>query len=476
MQEVNQVAAFRPYWMAQALQQEADQGGQQDCPPLTASIQADVCIVGGGFTGLWTAILLKQTAPEKKVVLLERDLCGSGASGRNGGCLLTWSAKYLTLRRLFGREQAAFLLRASEQAVLDIETFCREQGIDAELRRDGTVYTATSAAQCGAMDSVMQELDAEQLNSWQPVESQKLAGLTGSALHQEGVLSPYAGSVQPALLVRGLLRVARQLGVLVYEQTPMLMLHKGQPATVVTPEGQVEAAQVVLALNSWMVQHFREFRRSIVLVSSDMVITRRAPVQLAAAGLTHGRAIVDSRIFVYYYRSTPDGRLMLGKGGNTFAFANRHLAEFDEPSRYRQSLQQAIQRFFPAMNKVEVEASWCGASDRSTTGLPFFGHWRGEPNIVYGLGYSGNGVGQTRVGARILTSLVLGQDDEWSRCALVGGPRGYFPFEPVRWLGAMLVRQAIRRKERAEDAGGAVFWWDKQLARFAEAAGKADKA
>ncbi|WP_310597351.1 FAD-dependent oxidoreductase [Aeromonas aquatica] len=464
-----------PFWLAEAL------AAEQPAPPtpLHGNHEVDVCIVGGGFTGLWCAIHLKQADPALRVLVLEKGLCGSGASGRNGGCLLTWSAKYLTLKRLFGEQQAAWLVRSSEQAVHEIAHFCKLHDIEAQLRVEGTCYTATSEAQRGLMEPVLQELKRTGLNQWQTIEESELASQSGSHVHLEGLYSPHAGSVQPALLVRGLLRVARELGAEVYEGSPMQRLDAGQPARVQTPEAIVRARKVVLALNSAMTAHFREFRRSIVLVSSDMVITEPAPAQLAAQQMNHGRSTVDGRTFVHYYRSTPDGRLMLGKGGNRFAFANRYLADFDRPSRYLAPLTLALRRFFPALQDVPIAASWCGASDRSVDGLPFFGHWREQPNIVYGLGYSGNGVAQSWMGGQVLAALVRDvvreEDKMWRDCALVSGPRGYFPPEPFRWLGAMVVRNAIRRKERAEDEGRPVPWYDKRLARLADAAGKADK-
>jgi len=116
-----------------------------------------------------------------------------------------------------------------------------------------------------------------------------------------------------------------------------------------------------------------------------------------------------------------------------------------------------------------------GASDRSATGLPFFGHWRGHRDVVYGLGYSGNGVGPSHLGGRLLASIALEADDDWSRSPLARGPLGAFPPEPLRWLAAMTVRNAVRRKERAEDADRRPAWLDVQLARLAAAARKADK-
>lgn len=205
-----------PFWLAEAL------AAEQPAPPtpLQGQHEVDVCIVGGGFTGLWSAIALKQAEPALRILVLEKDRCGSGASGRNGGCLLTWSAKYLTLKRLFGEEQAAWLVQGSEQAVHEIARFCEAHQIEAELRVEGTCYTATSEAQRGLMEPVLQELKRAGLNQWQAIEEGELASQSGSHVHLEGLYSPHAGSVQPALLVRGLLRVARELGIEVYEASP----------------------------------------------------------------------------------------------------------------------------------------------------------------------------------------------------------------------------------------------------------------
>lgn len=460
----------RPFWLQQALERE------QPTPaaPLDRHLEADVCIVGGGYTGLWSAIQLKQAEPTLNIVVLERELCGSGASGRNGGCLLTWSTKYPSLRRRYGEQEAARLVCASEQAVLEIRDFCEQHGIDAELRIDGTCYTATNGAQSGAMDRLVAVLEHAGLNSWSSLNEGELLAHTGSEAHLEGHFSPLAGSVQPALLVRGLRRVALSLGIAIFEHSPMTRLGRGRPARVETAQGSVTAGKVILALNAWTPSLFREFDKHLVLVSSDMAITTPAPAELKRLGLNHGAAVVDGRTFVHYYRSTPDGRLMLGKGGNLFAYGNRLHAAFDQPSRYRAMLKAALQRFFPGL-RAGIEATWTGPSDRSATGLPFFGRLEGDGDIYYGLGYSGNGVVQSLLGAKILTSLVLGRNDEWARCGLARGPQGRFPPEPVRWLGAMTVRNAIRRKENAEDRGDMPWPWDRWLARFADAAGKADK-
>ncbi|MGE8320796.1 MAG: FAD-dependent oxidoreductase [Comamonas sp.] len=462
---------MRPFWIEQALFNDGALA-----PALQGAQQADVCIVGGGFTGLWTAIQCKQQHPQLDIAIVESDLCGAGASGRNGGCLLTWSAKFFTLRRLFGEAEAVRLVRAADDAVGHIERFVREHGIDAEFRRDGTLYTATSRAQIGTLAPVIAALAERGINSYQELPPEEVARRSGSARNLAGVFSPIAATVHPGKLVRGLRRVALQMGIRIHERSPMVALERGQPAVVRTPCGSITAPKVVLAMNAWMASSFAQFERSIAIVSSDMVITERCPELLRAAGLTDGVSVLDSRTFVYYYRTSADGRLMLGKGGNTFARGGRIAPVFDERSPYEAELTQALHGFFPSLRDVPVTASWNGPSDRSVTGFPFFGRLDGAPHIYYGFGYSGNGVGPTYMGGQLLSSLVLGQDNAWTRSPLARGPLGHFPPEPFRYAGSIVVRNAIRRKERAEDEDRTPWWLDRQLSKLANAAGKADKA
>ncbi|WP_117232416.1 FAD-dependent oxidoreductase [Vibrio maerlii] len=462
------------YWFKQALEQEFGSEEAVIRTRLTKDEEFDIAIVGGGYTGLWTAILIKQQQPGKHVVVLEKGLCGIGASGSNGGCMLTWSTKYPTLKKLYGEEQAKWLVQESENAIYEIEDFCKTHGIDAHLYRRGTYYTSTNEAQKGGMESVVNELSRLGINSWRKCDKD-LKQKAGSERHIEGYYSEAAGSVQPALLVRGLRRVALELGIKIYEDSPMQKLEYGQPAKVVTDKATVSAKQVVLALNAWMLDHFKEFKRSIVVVSSDMVVTDPIPETLNQHGPEKGATVVDSRIFVHYYRDTRDGRLMLGKGGNKFSFANQVDTMFNQPTSYLPLLNRSFQKLFPQLEQNSFAYNWSGGSDRSVTGLPFFGNLKGQSNIFYGLGYSGNGVAQTRMGGKILSSMVLGLDNQWTRCGMTKGSLGHFPPEPFRWLGAMMMRDAVRRKENAEDENLKPFWLDKQLAKLAGPAGKADK-
>ena len=423
----------RPFWISEALAAEPSGPAR----PLEGTVRTDLAIVGAGYTGLWTAILAKQAQPDLDIVIIEADVSGGGASGRNGGCVLSWSTKLASLIRLYGETEGTRLAVASEQAILDIDRFVQEHRIDCDWRLHGTLYTATSAAQMGASDSVRAALEARGLSQWSRLPIDEVRRRAGSRAHLEGWYSPLAATVQPGLLVRGLRRVALSLGVRLYEGTPLGELTSGQPLTLHTPRGRVIADRAVIAVNAWMGELFPAFRRSIVIVSSDMVITEPDPSALARMS------------------SSLRTKLLSGYAG---------------------ALMLALRRMLPEFSHTPMAASWNGPSDRSATGLPFFGTLPGHSNVWYGLGYSGNGVGPTRMGGAVLSSLALGLDNEWTRSPLTHGPLGAFPPEPIRYTGSILVRNAIRRQEKAEDHNRPVAPWDRWLAGFAASAGKADKA
>jgi putative aminophosphonate oxidoreductase len=460
----------KPFWFNQALASTP----MPDMPKLTGKITADVCIIGGGFTGLWTAIKIKKQAPEKRIVIIEKGLCGQGASGRNGGCMLTFSTKFQSLIRFFGLEEAIRLVNASEQAVFDIDEFCKTHHIDADVRTDGAIYTATNSHQVNTLTQPLDLLSQHNINQWQSLSTEDVNRSTGSDRNLAGIESKAAGSLHPGKLVLGLSKYALSIGIEIYQQTEYKDIQCGESPLIKTCAGEVSATKVVFAVNAWMGKLFKRFNRYITLVSSDMIITKPMPEKLAELGLDHGKAVADSRIFVHYYRTTPDGRLMLGKGGNMFAYNNNMLPAFNEPSRYKDMLVDAFEKFFPTLDK-SFETTWTGASDRSTTGLPFFGSLSKENNVFYGLGYSGNGVVQSYLGGDILSSLVLSKDNEWTRSRMAKGSLGSFPPEPIRYVGANLVKRSVLRKELAEDNEKPAQWFDCQMAKFAAAAGKADK-
>jgi glycine/D-amino acid oxidase-like deaminating enzyme len=258
--------------------------------------------------------------------------------------------------------------------------------------------------------------------------------------------------VQPALLARGLRRVALARGVRIYERSPMRAIAADRPPVVRTPSGSVCAARVVVATNAWAVS-FRDLRRRLVVIASDMIATEPVPERLRAEGWQGGLALSDSRLLVNYFRATRDGRVAFGRGGGTLAFGGRVGGAFEGLSPRSDDVARSFRSLYPQFADVSVASSWTGPIDRSVTSLPFFGRLGGREDVLYGVGYSGNGVGPALLGGRILASLALGVSDEWSESPLARGPVSRFPPEPARFVGGHVVRAAVARKERTEDAG-----------------------
>ncbi len=463
---------MRSLWLDEAL----NRPGEDDCPALAGPVRADVCIVGGGYAGLWTALRLKELEPSLDVALVERDVCGGGASGRNGGFVLTWWAKFLSFEKALGTEEAVRLARASADAVVEIGRFCAEHGIDADYRRSGWLWAATNPSQLGSWEPTVAAAEAAGASVFRRLEPGAAARLACSETHLDGVVEEVAATVQPALLARGMRRVALERGVRIYERSPMTGLERDRPPVVRTTGGSVSAATVVLALNAWGVR-LRELRRTMAVVASDIVATEPAPDLFAEAGWTPGLCISDSRLLVNYYQVTSDGRMAWGKGGGALAYGGRVGASFEGESPRAAAVASEMRALQPGLRELPVARSWTGPTDRTPAALPFFGRLGGREDILYGYGFSGNGVGPTAVAGRILASRALRRDDEWAAAAFPEGPDGRFPRdrggafprEPLRSLGGRIVRSAIARKEAAEDAGRQPGRLDTRLAGLAPA-------
>ena len=456
---------MRSWWLSEA---GTGDGEPQPGAPLGGDHRAEVCIVGGGFTGLWTALRIKEHAPATEVVLVEADICGGGPSGRNGGFALSFWHHFAALELACGSVEALRLAHASADAIDEIGRFCEQHGIDAHYRHDGWWWTATNAAQCGAWNSTIAGIARHGEEPFVAVDPAELVARTGSSSHIAGVFEATAATIQPALLARGLLRVARERGVTVFEGSPMVALERSSPLVVRTPGGQVTADRVVLAINAWSGQ-VRELRRAFVVVASDIAITDPVPEALSNSGWRDGSCISDSRLMVHYYRTTRDGRIALGKGGGRLAYGARIDSSFTGPladrGRARPHACGCCTRSPPryrsrraGRGRLTGPSTGCRSTPRSAA-----------PTSSAGPGYSGNGVGPSVLGGRILASLALGLDDEWAHCGLVRRPPRGMPGEPARYIGGNIVRNAVARKERAEDDGRPVATIDRSLAGLAPA-------
>jgi glycine/D-amino acid oxidase-like deaminating enzyme len=442
-----------------------DAGPIEPLPALEGSRHAEICIVGGGFTGLWTALRIKQLEPDREVVVLEADVCGSGASGRNGGFVLTFWHHFSSLERICGGSEAVRLARASEASVRDIGSFCEEHGIDAQYRPEGWMWAATNTAQVGAWDSTIAAIERHGEHPFERLEPDEVVARTGSPAHLAGVFERISATVQPARLARGLLRVAGELGVTVYERSPMVGLERSTTLAVRTRYGRITADRVLITMGAWSAQ-MHELRNAFVVVASDIALSNPVPEERRREGWPGGMAISDSRLMVHYYRATVDGRIAFGKGSGRLALGARIGDSLQGRSPVESDLVTRMLSVWPSIAAAGLDCSWAGPIDRTIDGMPFF-HAVGRPDLIAGAGFSGNGVGPSALAGRVLASMALDRSDEWSQSGLVRRPPAGMPPEPLRYVGGTLVRAAVARKERAEDAGHPPKQLDVALARLA---------
>ena len=321
---------------------------------LNLNLTCDVCIIGGGFTGLWTAIKIKEKKPELNIILIEKDLCGSGASGRNGGCMIPQSTKFQGIRDVVGVNDAKKMVLSTEAAVKNIKDFCSENKINAEIRDDGVLYGATNKFHQGAFENLIRDLNQHNINSWERLSKEKVQDLTKSKKFVDGYFSPIGGSLQPAVLVRGLKKLAENIGIKIYEKSAVTSYNYKKEILVKTKNGSVSCEKLVFAINAWTPNFLPFLSRSVVLVSSDMIITEPIKNKLQNLGLNNGLVILDSNLFTHYSRTTPDGKIILGKGGNTFSFRNKVIDSFDGPSTIEKFLKKSLVSFYPTLKEAKL--------------------------------------------------------------------------------------------------------------------------
>jgi glycine/D-amino acid oxidase-like deaminating enzyme len=440
--------AGRSWWLRDALADE----DTSPAPALDRDTDADVVILGGGYTGMWAAWFMKELDPGVDVVLLEQDICGGGPSGRNGGFLNSFWHSLPELTKGFGDEAALRLCEAGEESVVEIGAWCDAHGVDAWYRRDGELNAASSPTQVGEWASLIMTADRLGLQDrFRVLDRQAVREVIGSPVFEGGLLSTDGATVQPARLARGLRRVLLERGVRIHERTPVSRFGAGSTTVAETPGGSVRAGEAVVALNAWA-SHWRRFRRTLTVRGSYIVLTAPAPEKLAAIGWTDGKGLSDYRAALHYIRTTPDGRIAFGVGGMQPNLARRIDPRFGYDERSIRIAIDDLHRMFPTFADVPIDAAWGGPIDVHGSHLPSFVTLEGG-NVHVGHGYTGNGVGPAHLGGRILAHKVLHRDGDVMKLPLVDLEPRRFPPEPIKSPGAAIANLAILAKDQAEDDG-----------------------
>jgi glycine/D-amino acid oxidase-like deaminating enzyme len=455
----------RSLWLQQALD------ALPEGAPLRAqgSLKSDICIVGGGFVGLWTAWHLMEADAGLDIAIVEGDICGGGASGRNTGQILPLWSKIKTLEAVAGRSEGGWIARASEETLGVIESFCNRRAAKIGFRKSGWLWLASAQAQESTWENLLETCAEHGATPFTRVSAEEGNARAGSNVYRGGVFMPGAAVIQPAMLARELRRELIERGVRVYEESPMRCIELRHGGAIVrTPAARIEASKVVLALGGWS-RGVRELSNWIVTVGSEIIATEPIPKMLDESGWRGYEPVTNARLTLRYTRRTDDGRVLFGRAGTSLGFGSRlSSTKFEQNPTSARALAAEMPRFVPSARDAKVTHAWIGPVDRTQDGLPAFGALRsGRGRILYAAGFSGNGVGPAILAARSLTSLALGRDDKWGRMAFVNRKLKGWPPEPIRFLVGESVRLALAAKESREEEGKGVPWAQKLLAKLA---------
>lgn len=438
----------RSFWLREALARERIDDGAQ---ALNGERRCDVVIVGGGFTGLWTAMELMDRVPGIDICLLEADVCGGGASGCNAGMLMNLWPKFLSLAAITATDEAVWLAEESARAAADVQHFIVGSGEDVGFRPVPWLWVAENMAQRGAWKETLTAIARTGRDPLRELSADEARALARSEQVHGAVLDPGCATLDPARLARALRRTVISRGGAVHERTPVTALRQNGPRVVVqSPSGRVSADRAVLAINAWAAQ-LDDVGRRLVMVASDNLVTEPVPDALAALGWDAESALTDSRRRLNYYRTLPDGRVLFGKGGVAVGYGSRAARTQWGPALRPADAREALARVYPKLLEAPVAITWTAPVEYSVTSLPFCDRLASVPGAVFATGYSGDGLGPSRLLARMLASATLDTVDQWSRCSLARVPNGRLPPEPLRWLGARAVLPALAATERCED-------------------------
>jgi glycine/D-amino acid oxidase-like deaminating enzyme len=413
-------------------------------PALAGDVDADVVIVGGGYTGMWTAWAILEREPNARVVVVEAEVCGTGPSGRNGGFLSSlWLSRPLMAEQ-YGERRARELAAASADSVDQVVAWCREQEVDAWVREAPHLVVSCAPAQDGASAAAVDGVEVVALTA------EETRAVCASPVFRGGVATRSGAIVQPARLAFGLRERLLGRGVRIFEHSPVRALHADRGGVEVeTTGGRVRAAAAAVAINAAS-GRLRRLRNRLTVSSSHIVLTEPVPDVVEQLGWTGGEAITDGRALLHYFRTTDDGRILLGWGGGRMEVGARTQGRAEVDAVAVEGSRQALLRIFPMLEGRQIAHAWGGPIDVSPTHLPAIVTLQGG-RAWAAFGYTGNGVGPAHLAGRSLAALTLGRSEDAARWAWVDPPPKIVPPEPLRVAGAATIRAAIARKEAAEE-------------------------
>ncbi|MEY4606983.1 MAG: hypothetical protein RLY45_1743 [Actinomycetota bacterium] len=426
--------------------------------PLDGDATADVAIVGGGYTGLWTAYYLAQRDPSLSIIVIEAEQVGFGASGRNGG----WCSAFLpmsldAIASRSSRSEAARMQRAMHDTVAEVGRVATLEGIDCHWAHGGTISVARNAAQEARLRQHVDHLHEygftdDDYRMLDPGDARRACGASDVVA---GSHTPHCAAIHPARLVRGLARAVERHGVRIIESTRVSEI---RPQSVVTDRGSVRASVIVRATESFT-PSLRGERRTVAPVYSLMIATEPIPERLwASIGLTQRETFHDERHLVIYGQRTADDRIAFGGRGAWYHWGSRIRPEFDRSERVHDMVHRTLLELFPALAGTAVTHRWggpvavprdwwCRVSFDRSSGLASAG------------GYVGDGVGTANLAGRTLADLISGTQSDLVSLPWVDMPQRRWEPEPLRYIGINTLVQLPKGADRYEARRGRTSTW-----------------
>jgi len=428
-------------------------------PSLDGPAEADVAILGAGFTGLWTAYYLLSREPSLRVVVLEAEIAGFGASGRNGAwCSSGFPVSPGELQRRFGREATRELLIEMRGAVDEVGRVAAAEEIDAQFFRGGQLRVARGPSQLPSIERAYEsfrglglERDVRLLDADETTRRVRITDARGA------LFNPHCATIHPARLARGLARTVERLGGEIFERTPVTDYEEagenGSRPRLMTDSGEVRARTVVLAGEAYLAR-LRKLRRQLLPIYSLIVLTEPlSEERWAEIGWEGRECVASNRYTVDYLSRTEDGRILFGGRGAPYYYGSRVKDEYDMHEPTHEMLRSTARAWFPALEGARFTHAWGGPLATPRDWMPTMSY-NPSTGVATARGYTGQGVATANLSGRTLADLILRRDTGITRLPTVNYRSRPWEPEPVRWLGARFVQRGLMKvDDRAERTG-----------------------
>jgi len=426
---------------------------------LDAKSQVDICIVGAGFTGLWTALSLTKADPTLRIAIVEKEVAGFGASGRNGGwCSALFATSDSALARSYGLGAMRAMRRAMQDTVDVVGATAAAEGIECQFAKGGTIVGARSVAQQTRALAEIDEARAlgfgeEDLRWLNAEEAQQHVGMSNLV---GATFNPHCAVLQPALLARGLAEAVERCGVTLYEHTEVTDIAAGgagRSPVVQTTGGTITADVVVRAIEAWT-PTLPGHKRTLAPVYSLMVATEPLGAEFwDSAGLADRTTFSDFRHMIIYGQRTADDRIAFGGRGAPYHFGSTVRPAFDDVASVHELLRGTLTELFPQLDPGQITQAWGGPLGIPRDWQSSVGFDR-ETGLAWAGGYVGDGVSTTNLAGRTLADLITGADTDITHLPWVNHHSKLWEPEPLRWLGVNAGLWAMKLADRSESRNG----------------------